>query len=94
MEVVHRRLAPKYLGDIASVRNLRFCGTIAAFEVENDEENHYYNNISPILRERFLAKGLLLRPLGNTVYLMPPYCIDEPTLVHVYENIAAVLRDL
>lgn len=94
MEGVHRRLAPKYLAEIGRVRNLRFCGTIAAFEVENDEENHYYNNISPILRERFLAKGLLLRPLGNTVYLMPPYCIDEPTLVHVYENIATVLRGL
>jgi adenosylmethionine-8-amino-7-oxononanoate aminotransferase len=46
------------------------------------------------LRERFLARDLLIRPLGNTVYLMPPYCIDEETLAHVYENMAAVLKEL
>jgi len=33
----------------------------------------------------------LLRPLGNVVYLMPPYCIDDADLDHAYAEIAAVL---
>jgi len=94
MEILHRRYAEKYLRELSNIRNIRFCGTIAAFEVINEDEDNYHNQISPILRERFLARNLLIRPLGNTVYLMPPYCIDEETLSSVYENMALVLKQL
>jgi len=39
--------------------------------------------------EHFLGRGILLRPLGNTIYIMPPYCIDSDQLDSVYSAIAA-----
>ena len=37
-------------------------------------------------------KGLLIRPLGNTIYLMPPYCVTKGQLASIYEKIADVLE--
>jgi adenosylmethionine---8-amino-7-oxononanoate aminotransferase len=94
MERKHRLNSEKFLQEIKPIKNLRFCGTIMAFEFDNGDGNHYYNEISPLLRERFLAKGLLIRPLGNTIYLMPPYCVNESVLAYIYENMSTVLKDL
>ena len=44
------------------------------------------------LKNIFLENGLLLRlSLGNTIYLMPPYCIKEKTLYNCYEKIIEIL---
>jgi adenosylmethionine-8-amino-7-oxononanoate aminotransferase len=67
----------------ASVSQVRYCGTIAAFNMK--VEMQYGSNNSVDLRERFLKSGLLIRPLGNVIYLLPPYCIDEPELKRAYE---------
>ena len=40
-----------------------------------------------MLYEFYLSKGVLLRPLGNVVYIMPPYCITEAELNKVYDVI-------
>ena len=40
----------------------------------------------------FLERGLLLRPLGNVVYFMPPYCITESETAWALEEIVAVLK--
>lgn len=66
-----------------TIKNIRSLGTIAAFEIMqgNDE---YLNNISNIITQQCLQEGIYLRPLGNTVYLMPPYCITEEELNKVY----------
>lgn len=68
----------------------RYCGTIAAFEVEL--EASYGSKASYQLRERFLNRGLLIRPLGNTVYLLPPYCITEAELQETYAIISEELQ--
>jgi adenosylmethionine-8-amino-7-oxononanoate aminotransferase len=34
---------------------------------------------------------VLLRPLGNTVYVMPPYCIDDVDLTRIYDVIGEAL---
>jgi adenosylmethionine-8-amino-7-oxononanoate aminotransferase len=39
----------------------------------------------------FLDKGLLLRPLGNVIYVLPPYCIKEKELNRVYDAIEEAL---
>ncbi|MFM2419444.1 MAG: hypothetical protein RL385_4167, partial [Pseudomonadota bacterium] len=39
-------------------------------------------------------RDVLLRPLGNTVYVMPPYCVDEAQLSAVYDAIGEALRTL
>ena len=44
--------------------------------------------------KKFLKKGLLIRPIGNTIYLMPPYCIDNKTLENVYSILDAELKNI
>ncbi|MBK7660029.1 MAG: adenosylmethionine--8-amino-7-oxononanoate transaminase [Betaproteobacteria bacterium] len=60
------------LADQPGVRNLRRLGMIWAFEVETDEPR-----FARLAFESALADGALLRPIGNTVYFMPPYVIDD-----------------
>ncbi len=71
------------------VKNLRALGTIAAFEI-TEGEDEYLNNISTIITIRSLQQGVYLRPLGNTVYIMPPYCITEEELNKVYDVIVGL----
>jgi adenosylmethionine-8-amino-7-oxononanoate aminotransferase len=70
-----------------AVANARRCGTIAAVEL-GLAEGTYLNALGPKLLRRFREANLLLRPLGNTVYVMPPYCIDGSDLDAVWSAIA------
>ena len=72
------------LGSYPVVRNARSRGTILAFEL-NTGRDEYINAIGPELTREALANGIYLRPLGNTVYFMPPYCITEKEMDQVYE---------
>ncbi|MBB4616690.1 adenosylmethionine--8-amino-7-oxononanoate transaminase [Sphingomonas abaci] len=65
----------------------RSLGTIAAIDVEGPPG--YLSTLGPRLLEYFRARDLLVRPLGNTVYVMPPYCIDDADLDAVHDAIAA-----
>ncbi len=66
--------------------NIRQCGTIAAFDIVA-ESIGYLSSIGPILYDFYLENGLLLRPLGNTVYVLPPYCITAAELERIYDTI-------
>lgn len=68
--------------------DVRLCGTIAAFDLRVADEG-YLASIGPKLYDFFLSRGLLLRPLGNTIYIMPPYCITRDELASLYEAIHA-----
>ena len=68
----------------------RVLGSIAAFEY-NAINQKYGSSENQELKNIFLENGLLLRPLGNTIYLMPPYCIKEETLYNCYEKIIEIL---
>jgi adenosylmethionine-8-amino-7-oxononanoate aminotransferase len=70
-----------------AVSNYRRCGTIAALEL-GSVEGTYLSALGPRLFARFHAANLLLRPLGNTVYVMAPYCIEEDDLDAVYAAIS------
>jgi adenosylmethionine-8-amino-7-oxononanoate aminotransferase len=70
----------------AAVANVRRCGTIAALEL-GSAQGAYLNNLGPQLLARFGEVDLLLRPLGNTIYVMPPYCIEEDDLDAIYAAI-------
>ena len=72
------------LGSYPVVRNARSLGTIVAFEL-NTGRDEYINTIGPELTREALATGIYLRPLGNTVYFMPPYCITEKEMDQVYD---------
>jgi adenosylmethionine-8-amino-7-oxononanoate aminotransferase len=70
-----------------AVENARQLGTITAFDIRTPSSG-YLSAIGPRLLAFFRERGVLLRPLGNTVYVMPPYCIDEADLDKVYAAIA------
>lgn len=94
MEAQHRQGFAEHLTGHPYLQNERFCGTIFAAEVRSPEHSGYFNELGPLLRQRFMEQGLLLRPLGNTLYLMPPYCIDRQTISLIYEKIRLVLDSL
>jgi adenosylmethionine---8-amino-7-oxononanoate aminotransferase len=67
-------------------------GTILALEYQAADSSYFH-----VMRDRlyqfFLDRGLLLRPLGNVLYVMPPYCITQSELETVYAAIAQTLED-
>ena len=77
-----------------SLARVRVCGTIVAVDVRVDGEEGYLHRIGPLLRERFLARGFLLRPLGNTIYVLPPYCIDRSQLRSIYDALFELVDEL
>lgn len=71
------------------VEHVRQYGMIAAFDVNTDNpkfQRDFY--------QAALAKGLLLRPIGNTVYYMPPYVIDEPQMDRMVEQTHLILYEM
>jgi adenosylmethionine-8-amino-7-oxononanoate aminotransferase len=75
----------------ANVRNARALGTVLAFELDAGEDG-YANSIAKDITREALAAGIYLRPLGNTVYFMPPYCITEKEMDQVYDFLVHCLR--
>ncbi len=73
------------------LEKFRVKGTIAAFDLKNDEETGYFNSVAKRIKEECVDKGLLLRPLGNVLYLMPPYCLTKPELEGIYEKIGELV---
>lgn len=68
----------------ALVKQVRTTGTILAVEIETGEGNSYFSNIRDKAYTFFLNNGLLVRPLGNVIFVNPPYCITEQQLNSVY----------
>jgi adenosylmethionine-8-amino-7-oxononanoate aminotransferase len=68
--------------------NVRRTGTITALELEARDAG-YLAGIGPKLQAFFNSRNLLLRPLGNTIYVMPPYCVTAADIAEIY----AAIRD-
>jgi adenosylmethionine-8-amino-7-oxononanoate aminotransferase len=73
------------------VKNARCLGTVLAFEL-NTGRDEYINAIGPAITRDALETGIYLRPLGNTVYVMPPYCITEKEMDQVYDFLVHCIR--
>jgi len=71
-----------------NVRNLRQCGMIIAFDVESARPA-----FSRWFAERAQMSEVLLRPIGNTVYFMPPYTVTDPEFTLLVERTYAILDD-
>ncbi len=80
------------LTGIPGVGNLRQLGTITVFDV--GDGGRYLSDLALTMLAMFRERGVLLRPLGNTVYVMPPYCITAEHLARVYRVIGDVLQQL
>ncbi len=84
----------KEILDDQKLCNVRQCGTILAFDWNTGVQTSYFNEIRNRLYHYFLDRGILLRPLGNVLYLLPPYCTEEEDLEYIYSTIKAALVDL
>ncbi len=76
---------------IAAVRQQ---GTIIAIELKTPENTSYFNSVKKQAYRFYLENGVLLRPLGNIIYIMPPYCITAAELEKVYSVIKQSLTYL
>ncbi len=82
------------LVDHPRVDRVRNLGSIAAFEVTHTDPTGYSNPIGLQIRQMGLDRGLLLRPLGNVVYLLPPYCWGDEEFDRAYGGLLEILDGL
>jgi adenosylmethionine-8-amino-7-oxononanoate aminotransferase len=86
------------LADLPLAGEIRVLGGVGAIELVTDRRTRaaggYLDEIGPRLTSALLDRGLLLRPLGNVLYFMPPYAITEEEVVWAVSRIADALRVL
>jgi adenosylmethionine-8-amino-7-oxononanoate aminotransferase len=69
------------------VKKVSSLGTILSVEIKTSNKTEYTNSLRKLIYEYFLEKDILLRPLGNILYIVPPYCIREDELQIIYQAI-------
>jgi adenosylmethionine---8-amino-7-oxononanoate aminotransferase len=77
-----------------NVKDIAVFGTIIRFEIETGEGNTYFSSIRDEAYRFFIENGCLIRPLGNVIFLNPPYSISEEELDQLYSVIIGFLRKL
>jgi adenosylmethionine-8-amino-7-oxononanoate aminotransferase len=87
IEQVHAARLPEFAAH-PGVADVRHIGSVAAIEL-NVPDAGYLSSLRPRLYEFYLNRGVLLRPLGNVVYILPPYVITPRQLNFVYD----IIRD-
>lgn len=68
----------------------RVCGSILAMDLKTDGASGYLADVGPKLRAAFIREGVLLRPLGDTVYVMAPYVTTNAQYERIYEALRRV----
>lgn len=75
----------------ARTQNVRCTGTVLAMNLSSDRPSGYLNTISRQLIEWMNSQGILLRPLGDVIYVMPPYAIETAELERIYDALETAL---
>jgi adenosylmethionine-8-amino-7-oxononanoate aminotransferase len=81
----HQNFAKELEGH-PSILEIRILGTIMAIEYKS-EENGYFSTLGPKMKSFFKERNVLLRPLGNIIYILPPYCSTLDDLKLAYQAI-------
>ena len=81
----------KHISKHKRIKEIRQLGTILAIEIKTNSETNYLNEIRTYLYQFFIQRKIIIRPLGNIVYLVPPYCISDEDLDFIYENMEECL---
>ncbi|HMV91724.1 MAG TPA: adenosylmethionine--8-amino-7-oxononanoate transaminase, partial [Cyclobacteriaceae bacterium] len=89
----HQKFAAKVRNN-SVVKEVRTLGTILAIELESTEKTSYSNSIRQRIYQYFLDRDILLRPLGNTFYIVAPYCTTNEQLSDIYAAIDDFLSEL
>ena len=93
IEVQHRHFLSRITAH-PRVRNARQIGTIVAFDVVNEEETSYLNELRDWMNDYCVGRRIIIRPLGNVMYLIPPYCITNEELERVYSILCEMLDEI
>jgi len=89
----HQQFAEK-IKDNKSVLAVRCIGTIIAIELNTGTTTSYQNNKRDLIYRFFLERNVLMRPLGNIIYILPPYCITAAQLQYIYTCIEELFNTL
>ncbi len=91
IEAKHKTFAAK-IKNHPKIKEVRQTGTIVAMEWETGTGTSYFSTLRDQLYQYFLKQGIILRPLGNVLYILPPYCISDAQLDYIYSKIAEALN--
>lgn len=76
-------------------KDVRACGTILACEVDTvNQPSGYFNHLRDEIESFFLDRLIFARPLGNVVYLLPPYCSEQGQIYAFYDSVVALGESL
>lgn len=85
----HKRFKIKFESH-PKIRSIRHIGVILALDLDLDIDR--YSDMRDRLYQFFMDKGIYLRPLGNTVYIVPPYIISKNQLNKIYKGLESVIK--
>jgi adenosylmethionine-8-amino-7-oxononanoate aminotransferase len=89
----HNGLAAE-ISSRSSVKSVKVLGTIISIELATADASGYINDARKKIYNHFLKRDILMRPLGNVMYILPPYIITEQQLDTIYNAIRDFLNDL
>lgn len=89
----HTKFAER-IKDHPKIKTVRQTGTIVAMEWETGNSTSYFSSLRDRLYYYFLDAGIILRPLGNIIYILPPYCITDADLNYIYGKIEQALEEI
>ena len=74
------------------IETTRVLGVIFALEIKTENQESYYGTMRNKLYNFFIENGVILRPVGNIVYILPPYIITDSQLEKVYATVEKALE--
>jgi len=75
------------------IKNVRTTGCIAAIELQTSGSTSYANSIKKPVANYFFERGVIVRPLGNVVYFLPPFCITIEECHKLFDILEQMLAD-
>lgn len=76
------------------VKTARVLGVIFALEIKREGSEDYYGDFRNRLYSFFINKGVILRPVGNIIYILPPYIISDELLINIYETVELAIEKI
>jgi adenosylmethionine-8-amino-7-oxononanoate aminotransferase len=89
----HKEFAKRLIGN-SKLKDVRQTGTILVMEWETGDDSNYLSELRNTLYLFFLERGIIMRPLGNIIYILPPYVISDQDLDYIYDTIFQALNEL
>ena len=84
----------KHISKHSKVKSTRVLGVIFALEIQVSEKQSYYSTLRNEFYNYFIEKGIILRPVGNVIYILPSYIISKESLQQIYTTIEQALNEI